>query len=102
MKGALKLIWSPQAREDLREIYLYIARDNPYGARAVQAPIKEGVAFLKDNPHTGRPGRVPGTRELVIAQTLYIVPYRVLEDRLELLRVYHGARRWPASFSMDG
>lgn len=102
MKGALKLIWSTQAREDLREIYLYIARDNPYAARAVQARIKEGVAFLKDNLHTGRPGRVPGIRELVIAQTLYIVPYRVLEDRLELLRVYHGARRWPASFSMDG
>lgn len=102
MSGALKLIWSPQARADLREIYLYIAQDNPYAARSVQARIKEGVAFLKDNPHTGRPGRAPGTRELVIAQTLYIVPYRVLEDRLELLRVYHGARRWPADFSMDG
>jgi toxin ParE1/3/4 len=53
---------------------------------------------LPDNPHMRRPGRVPGTRELVIAQTPYIVPYRVQCGSIQILRVYHGARRWPDSF----
>jgi len=53
--------------------------------------------LLPNNPHI-RPGRVPGTRELVIPQTLYIVPYRVQRDVIQILRVYDGARRWPDSF----
>ena len=54
--------------------------------------------LLPDNPHMGRAGRVPGTRELVIPQTPYIVPYRVQGEVIQILRVYHGARRWPDSF----
>jgi toxin ParE1/3/4 len=46
----------------------------------------------------GRPGRVPGTRELVIAHMPYIVPYRVRGEAIQILRVYHSARRWPDSF----
>ena len=46
----------------------------------------------------GRPGRVPGTRELVIPGTPYIVPYRVQGEAIQILRVYHSARRWPESF----
>jgi toxin ParE1/3/4 len=54
--------------------------------------------LLPNNPHMGRPGRVPGTRELVIPNTPYIVPYRVRGDELQIMRVYHSARRWPDSF----
>ena len=43
----------------------------------------------------GRPGRVPKTRELVVSGTPYLVIYRVKNDRLEVLRVFHGARQWP-------
>ena len=46
----------------------------------------------------GRPGRVPGTRELVVPGTRYLVPYRVTGDTLQILRVYHGARNWPEGF----
>jgi toxin ParE1/3/4 len=52
---------------------------------------------LAENPHIGRPGRVPGTREFVIDKTPYIVPYRVKDNALQILRIYHGARRWPES-----
>jgi toxin ParE1/3/4 len=45
--------------------------------------------------HRGRPGRWPGTRELIIPGTPYIVPYRVKGPVVEILRVFHGARRWP-------
>ena len=94
----MKVIWSPEARQDLRDIYLSLSPENPYAARALQKRIKQGVQLLRDNPHIGRPGRVPGTRELVIPGTSYIVPYRIREKRLELLRVYHTARKWPERF----
>ena len=54
--------------------------------------------LVPDNPHMRRPGRVPGTRELVIASTPFIVPYRLRGDTIQILRVYHGARRWPKGF----
>ena len=91
----MKLVWSPQARRDLREIYLHILPENPAAARALHARIRESVLRLADTPQMGRPGRVPGTRELVVPGTRYLVPYRVTEDRLQVLRVYHGPRNWP-------
>jgi toxin ParE1/3/4 len=94
----MKVLWSPEARQDLREIYLYLAADNPDAARALQKRIKQAVALLRENPQIGRPGRVPGTRELVVSGTSYIVPYQTWEKRLELLRVYHTARKWPEYF----
>ena len=57
--------------------------------------IVEAVDKLRDHPHLGRPGRIAGTRELVIAETPYIIPYRVVDDDVQILAVIHGARRWP-------
>ncbi len=94
----MNVIFSPQAREDLREIFIYIAEDSPPAARLVLTRIKERVKELKDNPHIGRPGRVPGTRELVITKTSYLAPYQVVDDAIQILRVYHGSRQWPERF----
>jgi toxin ParE1/3/4 len=55
--------------------------------------------LLAKTPEMGRPGRVPGTRELVIPRTPFIVPYRLQGNTIQILRVYHGARRWPERFS---
>jgi len=95
----MKVVLSPQAREDLREIFLTIAEDNPHAARLVLTRIKERVAELANNPHIGRPGRVPGTRELAISKTPSIAPYQVSGDTLQILRVYHGSRQWPEHFA---
>ena len=97
----MKVTLSPQAREDLREIFLYIAEDNPSAARLILNRIEERVAELKSNRHIGRPGRVPGTRELVISKTPYLAPYQVSGDAIQILRVYHGSRRWPESFNEE-
>jgi addiction module RelE/StbE family toxin len=94
----MNVVFSPQAREDLREIFIYIAEDSPAAARLVLTRIKERVKELKDNPHIGRPGRVPGTRELVITKTPYLAPYHVVDDAIQILRVYHGSRQWPDRF----
>lgn len=94
----MKIEWTEPARRDLQEIVLYIAQDNPYAARALQVQIRERVTLLQDNPDLGRPGRIDGTRELVMANNPYILPYRVRQDRIEMLAVYHGARKWPERF----
>ncbi len=88
----MKLLWSPQARRDLRGIYFHIVRDNPAAARVLHERIRECVLLLAATPQIGRPGRVPGTRELVVSGTRYIAPYRIVGDALQILRVYHTAR----------
>lgn len=73
----------------------YIAEDNPPAAARVVQRIFQAVNLLKKNPSLGRPGRVVGTRELVVEGTPYIVPYRVRGEAVEVLRVFHSARKWP-------
>lgn len=94
----MRILWSLQARDDLLGIYRHIAADNPSAAVALNDKIMSRVLSLMESPQIGRPGRVPGTRELVIAGTACIVPYRVSGKTLQILRVYHTARIWPDSF----
>ena len=95
----MKIVWSPEAVEDLVSLRAYIAEDSPTTARRTVRLIIENIEqFLPDNPQTGRAGRVPGTRELVNPRTPYIVPYRLQRTTIQILRVYHAARRWPDSF----
>ena len=91
----MNIVWTAPARRDLREIFQYIAKDNPHAARRLQAQIRERVTLLGSHPQLGRPGRIDGTRELVMADNPYILPYRIQSARIEILAVYHGARRWP-------
>jgi toxin ParE1/3/4 len=93
------IFWSPQAINDLAVLRAYIAEDDPAAAQRVALHIIRSIEqLLSGNPDMGRPGRVPGTRELVVPRTPYIVPYRIRNNRLQVLRVYHGARKWPERF----
>ncbi len=94
----MKVVLSPQAREDFRDIFGYIAERNPKTARFVLARIRERIEELQGHAHLGRSGRIPGTRELVIPQTPYLVPYQVVGGVIQILRVFHGAREWPDRF----
>jgi toxin ParE1/3/4 len=92
-------IWSPEAIADLVALRAYIEQDDPAAAQRVALHIIHNIeTLLPDNPEMGRPGRVPGTRELVIPRTPYIVPYRLVGSTIQVLRVFHAARRWPQSF----
>ncbi len=72
----MKIVWSPEAIEDLASLRAYIAEDNPAAARRIALRVVQVIELmLPDNPHSGRPGRVPGARELIIPRTPYIVPY---------------------------
>ncbi len=76
----------------------YIAARNPEAAIRIARRIEDSVSRLSAFPESGRPGRIAGTRELVIPDTSYIVPYRVAVDRIEIIRVFHAMRRWPDAF----
>lgn len=91
----MKLAWSQRATSDRLAIFLWIAEDDPRAAASVDERIEQAARRLIDFPDSGRPGRVEGTRELVIARTPYVAPYKVEGDTVRILRVIHGARMWP-------
>ncbi|MGZ8324637.1 MAG: type II toxin-antitoxin system RelE/ParE family toxin [Rhodoplanes sp.] len=91
----MTLVWSPEAINDLRSPRAYIEQDNPQPPAHRASRNRNFETLLPENPSIGRPGRVPGTRELVIPKTPFIVPYRVQAGTIQILRIYPGARRWP-------
>jgi len=93
----MEIKWLRKALKNLDQETEYIAKDDPQAARLVVQRIHHTVYLLRDNPSLGYPGRLPGTRELVIPKTRYIVPYRVNPrlQRIEILRVFHASRKFP-------
>ena len=95
----MHILWSPEALEDLSSLREYIAQDDPVAARRIALRIiRAAEELLRANPELGRSGRVSGTRELVVGKTPYIVPYRVRDNSLQILRVYHSSQSWPDKF----
>ena len=90
--------WLKRALANLDAEAESISRDSPAAAQRVVLAIADAVELLARHPALGRPGRVEGTRELVVAGTPYVIPYGVRENRVEVLRVFHAARKWPPKF----
>jgi toxin ParE1/3/4 len=91
----VRVRWLKRALRNLDAEAEYIARDDPDAAARTVQRIASAVEQLTNHPASGRIGRVPGTRELIVTGTPYIVPYRVRGDAVEVLRVFHSARKWP-------
>ena len=87
--------WLRVARQNLDDEATSTAQDDAAAASRVVARVLEAVAQLAHQPGLGRPGRVPGTRELVVLKTPYLVPYIVDGDQVIILRVCHTSRRLP-------
>lgn len=94
----MKIRWLDLAVDDLADIADYIAQDNPGAANRVVSRLWSAVNSLSKQPEMGRPGRVHGARELIVSNTPFIVPYRVVESKIHILRVLHGTRNWPDAF----
>ena len=94
----MRVKWLRIARANWDREAQYIARDDPSAAARVVFSITEAVERLQEYPGSGRPGRVLGTRELVVPDTCYIIPCRVRGNTQEVLRVFYAARRWPTRF----
>lgn len=91
----MRVRWLRRALKNLDEEAAYIARDDPEAAARVVERIAANVEKLAANPASGRPGRVPGTRDLVVDGTPHVVAYRIRGETVEVLWVFHGARKWP-------
>lgn len=91
----MKIEWLPEAAHNLTTQLDWIAERDPWAAIAVGDAIQDAVARLADHPALGRPGRVVTTRELMVVGTPYVVVYRVERTAVLVLRILHGAQRWP-------
>jgi addiction module RelE/StbE family toxin len=91
----MKVRWLNAAVDDLVDLRDYIGRDNQQAAQDIARRIRDAINALSAHPAMGRPGRLCTTRELVIPGLPYVIPYRVRDKTVEILRVLHTARQWP-------
>lgn len=96
----MQVRWLTKALQNLQDELEYISKDNPAAAKLVAERVYKTVQLLADNPALGSPGRIHGTRELIVPDTRYIIPYRVKArlNRIEILRVFHASRKLPQSW----
>ena len=96
----MEIKWLRRALQNLDSEATHIAKANPAAAQMVVQSIHHAVSQLSENPALGHPGRIDGTRELVVPDTRHIVPYRVVPrlNRVEILRVFHTSRKLPESW----
>ena len=94
----MRVKWTRAASRDLDFVAKYIGRDISGAAVDTVPRIIQQVGMLAEHPGLGRPGRVEDTRELVVTGLPYVVPYVHERDTVTVLRVLHGAMKWPERF----
>jgi toxin ParE1/3/4 len=94
----LRILWTRQASAQLEAALDFVSEENVSAAEKQSNIIERAIEQLASFPEMGRPGRVYGTRELVIQSTPYIAAYRLKGSIVEILALLHGARRWPTQF----
>ena len=97
----MRVKWLRTASRNLDAAMEYIAREDANGAREIYAAIRERVAVLAEHPEIGRPGRVFGTRELVIERYPYLIPYRIRDNEVQILRVFHTRQNLPKTWECE-
>ncbi len=87
--------WTIRALRRLDQIGAFIEKDNPNAAARVVARLVSTADNLAEQPAMGRVGRIRGTRELVLTDIPYIIPYRVVGREIEIITVMHASQKWP-------
>ncbi len=90
----MRIRWTADAANDLENIVTYLHVEHASAAPAVVHTIIDSIATLTRFPNRGRPGSVPGTRELVVPTLPYIVVYSTTDEVILLLHIFHAARDW--------
>jgi plasmid stabilization system protein ParE len=94
----MKFVLLPSAREDLVEIRQYIQQQSPAAARSVAARIKQSLLLLTEQPHIGHPTDDEEVLEWHIPGLPYSLPYRIIDNQIQVLRVFHEAQHRPESW----
>ena len=95
------LFWSRLALDDRDLIFDYIEAHNPEAAETLDQRIVIAINRLNEFPESGRPGRINGTRELVISGTPYIAAYTLTPKGIRILRILHAVQQWPGAFQKE-
>lgn len=90
----MNIVWSQQARQEWMAQYRYYLQRNPEAARRMRQAVMDGAQRLRAHPKIGKPGRVEGSRELVISGTPFLLVYDENPARVEILHVYDGRQDW--------
>ena len=90
----MKLVWAPEALQDRMDIWDFIATDNPAAAARMDDLFSDSATRLAEHPKLDRPGKIVGTRELVVHKHYRLV-YEISDDTVYLLTLIHTARLWP-------
>ena len=91
----LQLRWTEEAASDLESITNYLFQHTPERAAGLVREIYDAPAGLRMFPYKGRKGKKEGTRELVLSPLPYIVVYQVTSEVIFIVRILHGAQKWP-------
>jgi toxin ParE1/3/4 len=96
----MKVRWTESAAVNWEQAFDFIAQDNVTAALDIAEKILDMTEMLAIHPRAGRPGRIMGTRELVITDSPFILAYGIetAEDVIWIYAIYHGRRRWPERF----
>lgn len=90
----MQVIWRARARTSLTTIIRYVASKDPQAARKLMERLEAAILPVAEHPYLYRPGRVPGTRELV-AHPNYVLVYQVTFERIEVIDVMHARQQYP-------
>jgi len=90
----LQIVWTDEARHDLRNLIDYVSARNPPASKRILALLEAAITPAVEHPYLFRPGRQPGTREIVVHPN-YILVYEVLDGLLNVVRVLHARQKYP-------
>lgn len=90
----MRLVWRQMALMDRMCIMDHIAQDNAAAAIELDETFRDKARRAAQNPALYKAGRYPGTREIVVRPN-YVMVYRVVDNRLEIIRVLHARQQWP-------
>jgi toxin ParE1/3/4 len=90
----MRIKWDKKALANLKAEVKYISQDSPKSAKKVASRIKSLVTHLSKNPHMGRASNLENVRDLIVPSLPYIVRYRVRGELIEILAIFHTARKW--------
>ena len=89
----MEVVWLPTALKNLQEIKNYIEAESPQSAKIVADQTKKTVSFLQENPHIGKPSLVDGFREMQVSKLPFVIPYKVINNTIIIVRVFHTKQK---------
>ena len=90
----MRIVWTPEALQDRADVWDYIADDNARAAARMDVLFSDATARLAEHPNLGRPGKIPGTRELIPHESYRLV-YEIERETVWILALVHTVRQWP-------